>query len=91
MNSGYTRVSIQVGQYKNSDDTSMTWTEVANNKKVKLSSVTPESDDEEEDSRIRTYSMIAPTIIRVNYKINSTGATGYIDYYLNRYIEADND
>ena len=94
MNSGYSLVNVQVGKYKDSEDSALTWTTYNKSKMtVKLSSITPETSADEDDdtSKVSTCSMIAPTIIRVNYKVKSTGASGYVDYYLNRYIEADND
>ena len=91
MNTGYLLTSIQVGRFKNSDDATVTWKEVKNNKVINLSSVCPETDDESNSSRkITTYSMVSPTILRINYKIKSTGSVGYIDYVLNRYVDADN-
>lgn len=94
MNSQYSMTSLQVGRYKNVKNGSNTtatlyWETIKNNKKVKLSNERQVTTFEGSNGfkATKEESMVATTIIRVNYKNNKTGVTGYVDYYLNRLLD----
>ncbi len=91
MNSDFALVSIERGAYKNSEDSYLTFKKIKNRSKLSLSDIAPEnSKTVDSDESIYEDSMIAPTVIRINYRIKKTGTTAYYDYYINRLVSSDN-
>lgn len=96
MNKGYTLESIQIGRYKNVTDKDTKNIEPVlyfenhkNGKTLKLSESVQTTREEDKDGEYIENSLYATTIIRVNYVFK--GTKGYVDYYLNKIVNDDND
>ncbi len=89
MNSKYTMTALKVGRYSNNKtgEPTLYWTDFANNTKLTLS-------DERQvttSDTITEESMMATTILRVEYVNKKTNVPGSVNYYFNRIVNYDNE